>query len=39
MPRVTALVTAYNEQARIGSALDSLFAQSFDDFDLKLSHD
>lgn len=39
MPRVTALVTAYNEQARIGAALDSLFAQSFDDFEVLVVDD
>lgn len=39
MPRVTALITVYNEETWIGAALKSLFAQSHEDFEVLVVDD
>jgi glycosyltransferase involved in cell wall biosynthesis len=39
MPRVTALVTVYNEETWLGDALDSLFAQSLSEIEVLVIDD
>src|SRR5687767_12496552 len=39
MPKVSVVLTAYNREAMIGAAIDSLLAQTFDDFEIVVVDD